>query len=177
MNKLKQGYIHIYTGNGKGKTTAALGQAVRAAGSRLKTFIMMFMKEYPYGEIRALEHLKEWISVERYGSDKFVYEKKQPGKKDIEIAQKALKRAEQVLHSGNYDIVILDEICVCAYFKLIQTKDLIPLLENKPDGVELILTGRYCPKEWIKRADLVTEMTEIKHYYQDGVVARKGIES
>ncbi len=170
-------YIQIYTGNGKGKTTAAIGQAIRAAGNGLKTLIVMFMKNYQYGEIRALKVFEEFITVEQYGDDAFVFRKEPPSEQDIATAHKALNRAREAMLSGEYDIVILDEVCVCTYFKLLTTEDVLPLLDEKPDDVELILTGRYCPDEWIERADLVTEMQEVKHYYQQGVLARKGFES
>ena len=169
--------IQIYTGNGKGKTTAAIGQAVRAAGSKLKSLIVMFMKEFPYGEVRSLKALSDYITIECCGHDKFVLEKRPPSQEDLAIAHRALKRCEQAIHSGEFDVVILDEVCVANYFKLVTVEEVLPLLENKPDGVELILTGRYCPQEWIDRADLVTEMKEVKHYYQQGVIARKGFES
>lgn len=170
-------YIQIYTGNGKGKTTAAIGQAVRAAGSRLKSLIVMFMKDFPYGEVRALKNLNDYIAIERYGNDQFVIEKRPPSESDLATAQEALARAKDAMLSGEFDIVILDEVCVCIYFKLLTVEDLLPLFDEKPDNVELILTGRYCPAAWIERADLVTEMTELKHYYMQGVISRKGFES
>ncbi len=175
MNKPIRRYIQIYTGNGKGKTTAAIGQAIRAAGHGLRTFIVMFMKEHRYGELQSLQHLREWITVEQYGNDNFVFSKQSPGDQDRALARQALKRAREAMLSKQYDIVILDEVCVTTYFKLLD--DVLPLLDEKPDEVELILTGRYCPQEWIEKADLVTEMQEIKHYYQKGVQARKGFES
>lgn len=177
MNQSEKRYIQIYTGNGKGKTTAAIGQAIRAAGSRLRTLIIMFMKDFPYGEVRALQSFSEWIRMERYGNDKFVFAKQPPSDQDKATARKALRRAEEALRGGEFDIVILDEVCVTTYFGLLQPGDVTPLLESKPDSVELILTGRYCPDEWLARADLVTEMREEKHYYQQGVLARKGFES
>jgi cob(I)alamin adenosyltransferase len=106
MAKLERGLIQIYTGNGKGKTTAAIGQAIRAAGSGLKTFIVMFMKDFPYGEVRTLENLSEWITVEQYGNDKFVFDKRPPDEEDISAAGMALKRAREAMLSGKYDIVI-----------------------------------------------------------------------
>jgi cob(I)alamin adenosyltransferase len=177
MTNSNKRFFQIYTGNGKGKTTAALGQTVRAAGSELRTFIVMFMKEYPYGEVRALEHLSEWITIERHGKDDFVYKRELPSDTDKAAIQTGLQHAREAMLGGKYDIVILDEICVCTYFKLIEPMDLLPILDEKPDSVELILTGRYCPQEWIDRADLVTEMQEVKHYYQQGVLSRKGFES
>jgi len=170
-------YIQIYTGNGKGKTTAAVGQAIRAAGHGLKTFIVMFMKNHPYGEIKTLKNLSDWITVEQYGDDDFVFRKEPPSDEDKDTARKALSRAREAMLSGDYDIVILDEICVAVYFGLLGTDDVMPFLEEKPDNVELILTGRYCPDEWIDRVDLVTRMDEIKHYYQKGILAREGFES
>ena len=174
---LEKGYIQIYTGNGKGKTTAALGQALRAAGRGLKTFIVQFMKNSPYGEIKILEQMPNWVTLEYYGNDSFVFSNKAAGETDIYMAQQALHRARKAMSSNKYDIVIMDEICVALFFALLKTQDVLSLLEEKPGNIELILTGRYCPPELIEKADLVTEMQEIKHYYQKGVAARKGIES
>jgi len=174
---LKKGYIQVYTGNGKGKTTAAIGQAVRAAGAGLKTIIIQFMKEYPYSEIVSLNELSKWITVEQYGKDDFVYKGKMPGEEDMAVALRALKRAEDIMLCNEYNIIILDEIIVAIYFKLFPISDVIDLINKKPDNVELILTGRYCPEEIIEIADLVTEMKEIKHYYTKNVLSRKGIES
>lgn len=175
--KLKKGYIQIYTGNGKGKTTAAIGQAVRAAGAGLKTYIIQFMKEYPYSEIISLKILSEWITVEQFGKDDFVYKGKMPGEEDVVAAKAGLRKAEDILLNGDYDLVIFDEILVAIYFKLFTAEDVLNLIRKKSDSTELILTGRYCPEEIIEKADLVTEMNEVKHYYQIGVLSRKGIES
>ena len=176
-NNNNRRYIQIYTGNGKGKTTAAIGQAVRAAGSRMSTLIIMFMKNHPYSEIESLKNLNEWITVEQYGDDEFVLRKQPPSKQDRDIAHQALKRAYDAVIGKQYDIVILDEICVAAYFDLLTVDEVIAIFDDKPDDVELILTGRYCPTEWIDKADLVSEMLEIKHYYNKGILARKGFES
>jgi len=177
MSKLNQGFIHIYTGNGKGKSTAAIGQAVRAAGFGLKTYIVQFMKEYPYNELNSLKYLGEWITIEQFGGDAFVYKKELPGKEEISKALKGLSIAKEKMFSGNYDLVILDEAIVAVYFKLIKTEDLAAFIKQKPGNIELILTGRYCTEELINLADLVTEMKEIKHYYKNGVTSRRGIES
>jgi cob(I)alamin adenosyltransferase len=176
-NKINKGYIQIYTGNGKGKTTAAIGQAVRAAGFGLKTYIVQFMKEYPYSELDSLKHLKEWITIEQFCGDEFVYRKELPDKEEIDKARQGLARAKARMLSGNYDIIILDEICVSIYFGLFTDEEVLTFIKQKPENVEIILTGRYCPDKLIERAELVTEMKEIKHYYQEGVSARKGIES
>lgn len=176
MSGLKKGFIQVYTGNGKGKTTAALGQAIRSSGSGMKSLIIQFMKDFPYGELRALKSLEPLITIEQYGNDTFVFEKRPPEDKEKKEIQRGLKRAQDALLSGEYDLVILDEICVCFYFGLLNLDDVMPLLSMKPENVELILTGRYCPEEILDMADLVTEMREIKHYYQKGITSRKGIE-
>lgn len=177
MNKLQQGFVQIYTGNGKGKSTAAIGQAVRAAGFGLKSYIAQFMKEYPYNELISLKHLSEWIAIEQFAGDDFVYKKELPGEEELGKARNGMLAAKEKMLSSDYDLIILDEVIVAMYFKLIQLKDVIEFIKLKPDNVELILTGRYCPEELIEFADLVTEMKEVKHYYQKGVLTRKGIES
>ena len=177
MQKLKQGFIQIYTGNGKGKTTAAIGQAVRAAGFGLKTYIVQFMKEFPYNELNSLKHLSEWITIEQFGGDEFVYRKEPPGKEELEKAKKGLASAKEKMLSGEFDIIVLDEVCVSIYFGLLNTDDILDFIKEKPANVELILTGRYCPAKLIEKADLVTEMKEVKHYYEKGITSRRGIES
>lgn len=177
MNKLNQGFVQIYTGNGKGKSTAAIGQAVRAAGFGLKTYIAQFMKEYPYNELVSLKHLSEWITIEQFGGDEFVYKKELPGEEELAKAKKGLQTAKEKMFSGEYDIIILDEAIVAIYFKLITTEEIVDFIKSKPENVELILTGRYCPEELIELADLVSEMNEVKHYYQKGITSRRGIES
>ncbi len=177
MKNLEKGYTQVYTGNGKGKTTAALGQALRAAGFGLKSYIIQFMKEYPYSEINSLKNLNEWITIEQSGKDDFVYKKQLPSEEEKSKAREALKNAEDKMLSGNYNIIILDEVLVSIYFKLFTEEEVLSFIEKKPDNVELILTGRYCPDSIINKADLVTEMKEVKHYYSKGVLSRKGIES
>jgi len=177
MNKLEKGFVQIYTGNGKGKSTAAIGQAVRAAGFGLKTYIVQFMKEFPYNELISLKHLSEWIAIEQFGGDEFVYKKELPGEEELVKAKKGLQTAREKMLSGEYDLIILDEAIVAIYFKLIETKELVEFIKIKPENVELILTGRYCPEELVELADLVTEMKEVKHYYQKGITSRRGIES
>lgn len=177
MKKLDEGFIEVYTGNGKGKTTAAIGLAVRAAGYSLRSYIIQFMKEYPYNELNSLALLKKWIEIEQYCLDEFVYRKEPPGKDEIEKAVRGLKAAELKMNSGEFNIIVLDEVCVAIYFGLLKTEWVLDFIGKKPANVELILTGRYCPEEIIQKADLVTEMKEIKHYYQTGVLSRRGIES
>ena len=174
---LNEGYVQVYTGNGKGKTTAAIGLAVRAAGAGLKTFFLQLMKEYPYSEISALKKFKSTIDIVQCGTDDFVYKKEKPPAEEVNKVNACLDEAMQMMKSAEYNIIILDEVLVSIYFGLIQTAKVVEFIEAKPEKVELILTGRYCPEEIIERADLVTEMKEIKHYYAKGVLARKGIES
>ncbi|GBD92984.1 cob(I)yrinic acid a,c-diamide adenosyltransferase [bacterium BMS3Abin05] len=174
-SKLKKGYIQVYTGDGKGKTTAALGLAFRAAGNDFRVYIGQFMKGQEYGELKTAERLAPNIVIEQFGKPTFVHVDKAT-EEDIQAAQNGLARLREVVKGGLYDIVIMDEVNVALYFKLITVEDVLEILENKPASVEIILTGRYAPRELIDRADLVTEMKEIKHYFARGVPARMGIE-
>lgn len=173
--KLKKGYIQVYTGGGKGKTTAALGLALRAAGAGLKVYIGQFIKTGKYNEIKALKKLKRNIKVEQFGRGCFI--NKKPTILDITLAKRGINIVKDVISKGEYDVVILDEINIALYFKLIALKDIIEILKNKPKNMEIILTGRKAPKEILNLAGLVTEMREIKHYYKRGVKARRGIEN
>jgi cob(I)alamin adenosyltransferase len=176
MRKLAKGYVQIYTGNGKGKTTAALGQAFRAMGHGLKTYIGQFMKGQKYGELEAAKMVHPHIKIEQYGKETFVHVQKPPREEDLRMAKEGLEKARVAIFSGNYDIVVLDEIITAHYFELVSLDEMLGMMKSKPEGVELILTGRYAPPELIAAADLVTEMVEVKHYYQKGVIAREGIE-
>jgi cob(I)alamin adenosyltransferase len=171
---LKKGFVQVYTGNGKGKTTAAIGLAIRAAGCGMKVLIAQFMKFQECGEVKALERFDDLITLKKYGQIRFIREK--PVKKDIELAKKGINEVKQMLISGQYDLVILDEINVAEFFKLINIDEIIALIETKPKHVELVLTGRKTDPRIIEKADLVTEMHEVKHYYVNGIKARKGIE-
>lgn len=177
MPGLQKGFIQIYTGNGKGKSTAAIGQAVRAAGAGLNSFIIQFMKEYPYSEIKSLAALGNFIEIEQHCGDDFVLKRELPPSSEIDKADKALLKAKEKMLSGNFDLIILDEVCVAIYFGLLKTDAVLDFMKARPDDVEIILTGRYCPQELTDYADLVTDMHEVKHYYQKGILARKGIES
>jgi cob(I)alamin adenosyltransferase len=171
----ERGLIQIYTGHGKGKTTAALGQAMRAAGQGLKVYIIQFMKGWPYyGELDTVGHHPN-ITLKQFGRPDYV-DKEKPEPQDVRMAEEALEHARDIVMSGRYDLVILDEINVALEWKLISLEDVLSLLDQKPEGVELILTGRYAHPEVIARADLVTEMHEIKHPYQKGIISRRGIE-
>jgi len=167
------GYIHLYTGNGKGKTTAAMGLAIRAMGAGKKVFMGQFVKGMHYSELDALKNFRA-MELKQYGLDCFIVNK--PAQKDIDAARKGLADVEDRIVHGGYDLVILDEICIALYYKLFDIEDVKRLLEKRPSEMEIVLTGRYAPTPLYEMADLVTEMTEIKHYYQKGVEGRKGIE-
>jgi cob(I)alamin adenosyltransferase len=152
-----KGYVQVYTGDGKGKTTAALGLALRASGHGMRTYIGQFMKGQHYGELDALRD-HPYITIEQYGDVRCI-RREEVTPDHVAQAQRGLERAREAMLSGQYDIVVLDEV-----------------LDERPERVEVILTGRRAPQELIERADLVTEMREIKHYYQQGVLAREGIE-
>ncbi|MRT94316.1 cob(I)yrinic acid a,c-diamide adenosyltransferase [Ancylomarina sp. 16SWW S1-10-2] len=169
-----KGYIHVYTGNGKGKTTAAFGLALRAIGAGKKVYIGQFVKGLVYSEVKASRQFLPNITVEQYGIDCFI--EKAPTQIDIDVARKGLEKVSKIISSAKYDVVILDEATIAIYFKLFSVEELIELLKKKPDETEIIITGRYAPTELIEIADLVSEMKEIKHYYTKGVEAREGIE-
>jgi len=167
------GYIHLYTGNGKGKTTAALGLALRAVGAGKKVFIAQFVKGMHYAELDALKRLPE-IELKQYGLDCFIVN--QPTQDDIDAARKGLDEVAKIIAQNKFEIVILDEICIALFYHLFEIDQVLTILNTKPVETEIILTGRYAPAELYEIADLVTEMTEIKHYYTKGIKARKGIE-
>ncbi len=167
------GYVHVYTGNGKGKTTAAFGLAMRAAGRGKSVCIIQFMKpDEGYGE--QVSARKLGIEVYPFGTRRFV-NKNNPSTEDVERAKNALAFAREKM-KYNYDLLILDEVNVAIDFRLISLEEVLSLMDALPENTELILTGRYAPKEIIERADLVTEMREVKHYFAKGVMAREGIE-
>ena len=168
------GYVHVYTGDGKGKTTAAIGLAVRAAGHDRWTYIGQFMKGQEYGELAALEHLPQ-ITIEQYG-DEGCIRKEEVTEQHVEHAVAGLARSREAMLSGKYHIIVLDEVNVALWFGLLREDDVLSLMDQRPKHVELVLTGRRAPQALLDRTDLVTEMQEVKHYYADGIVARKGIE-
>ena len=171
---LEKGYIQVYTGNGKGKTTAALGLTLRAACAGCKVFMGQFLKGQDYSELKAAQYLP-CLEMEQFGDLHFI--SGEPSPEDKADAEKGLARMKDVLASGEYDVVVFDEINTALYFKLVSVADVLAVLDKKPDKTEVVLTGRYAPSEIIDRADLVTEMTEIKHYYNAGAEARTGIEN
>ena len=168
-------YVHVYTGNGKGKSTASFGLALRAAGAGLSTYIAQFAKGMPCSELVALERFADCITIRQFGRDRFITGV--PAAADTLRAGNGFLEVQNIIHSGRYDIVILDEINVATFLQLIPVDHLLNLIAHKPPQVELVCTGRYADPRVIACADLVTEMREVKHYYQTGVQARTGIEN
>ncbi|MCK4423696.1 MAG: cob(I)yrinic acid a,c-diamide adenosyltransferase [Candidatus Omnitrophica bacterium] len=173
-----KGYIQVYTGDGKGKTTAALGLVMRALGAGLRVYIGQFMKKGSYSEFKFLSDLKKNIKeydikIEQFGAKRFIGRK--PAADDKQAAIKGFKRIKEVIDKGKYDLIILDEINVVLHYKLLPIEEVVSVLKDKPAALELILTGRYAPAKIIKAADLVTEMKQQKHYYKK-IRARQGIE-
>jgi cob(I)alamin adenosyltransferase len=169
-----KGYIHVYTGNGKGKTTAALGLALRAVGAGKKVFFAQFVKGKPYSEMVAIEKFIPGITIKQYGLGCFIIEK--PTEADIRAARKGLIEVADILKSEKYNVVVLDEATIALYYQLFSIDEFLEVLKNKNPETEIVITGRYDPKKLIELADLVTEMKEVKHYYTKGIEARKGIE-
>jgi cob(I)alamin adenosyltransferase len=169
-----KGYVQVYTGDGKGKTTAALGLALRAAGAGLKVFFVQFIKGQMYSEHIALDRLSDDITIKQYGRNCFI--KDEPDAEDVRIAKEGLSEIREVILSGMYQVIVLDEANVAVHYKLFSVEDLLDIIRIKPDDVELVITGRDADPKIIEAADLVTEMKEVKHYYQKGVIARDGIE-
>ncbi len=172
MNK---GYVHLYTGNGKGKTTAALGLALRALGAGLRVHIIQFLKAGGSSEFTALKRFEEQATVAHFGREGFIIG--EPDEEDKKLGQEGLNAARDAILSDKYDVIILDEAALAASGRIIAPDDLVDLIKSKPAHVELVITGRNATARLINAADLVTEMREVKHYYTQGVQARKGIES
>jgi len=175
LPKTDRGLVMVITGNGKGKTTAAFGQALRAIGQGYHVFVVQFMKGRKYGEFIAAQKYLPNLTIRRCGLDSFVM-RDNPAAIDIEMAQKGLAAAQKAIESGKYDMVILDEANVAIDFKLISLPDVIELIKNKPAYMDIILTGRYAPAEITELADTVSEIQEVKHHYNAGIKDRAGIE-
>lgn len=172
---LDKGLVQVYTGNGKGKTSAAFGAALRAVGQGMKVYIIQFIKGgFDYGELHSVKHLPN-LKLTAFGRGRFITEATPP-KEDLQKAREGFELAEKVVDSGEYDIVVLDEINVVINLKMISVDKVVKLVKSKPKHVELILTGRNAPAQIIEVADLVTEMKEVKHPYAQGTPSRKGIE-
>jgi len=168
------GYVQIYTGDGKGKTTAAIGLAIRALGAGWRVFIAQFLKSGAYSEHKALAQFSDHLTIKTYGRNVFI--KGKPEDEDRRLAQKAYEEIFEVVASGRYRLVILDEANVAVHYGLISVDQILELIHGRAAGVELVITGRYAHPRLIDRADLVTEMREVKHYFARGIKARKGVE-
>jgi len=174
VGSFEKGTIQLYTGNGKGKTTAALGAALRAIGHGKRVAMIQFMKGRLYGELEAAKRLAGF-TIEQHGRDEFV-DRADPAPVDRELAAGGWRRAEELVRDDALDMLILDEINVAVAFGLIEIESVLSFMKNKPERLELILTGRYAPERMIELADTVTEMREIRHHFNRGVAARRGIE-
>jgi len=173
MAKLEKAYVQVYTGEGKGKTTAAIGLAMRAIGAGLKVFILQFIKMGEYSEIKSLRKFPEDITIEQFGCGCFTGK---PAHEDILPAQAGLERVKEIISSGKYDVVILEEANVAVKKNLFSEQDLLDIIDLRPPTVELVITGRGATTKVIDKANLVTEMIPIKHYFKEGIKARIGIE-
>lgn len=174
--KTFRGMIQVYTGNGKGKTTAALGLALRAAGHGLRTYIGQFLKGQPTGEIPASKKLAPLIRIEQFGRRGFLRVTDKPGDEDVNRARRGLRASLEAMLSGEFRIVVLDEINTAVHFKILEEQEVLDFLAKKPADIEVVLTGRYATPAILEKADLVTEMKDLKHYFDRGVKAREGIE-
>ena len=170
----EDGYVHVYTGDGKGKTTAALGLALRAAGAGARVFIAQFAKGRPTAELVSLSRLCDLITIKQYGRSGFIVGEPEP--EDIEAAQHGLQQSQQAIVSGEYSLVILDEANVAVDLGLFSTEALLQAVDSKPKHIEIVITGRNADQRVLDCADLVTEMRQVKHYHTKGVKARRGIE-
>ncbi len=172
-----EGRVQVYTGNGKGKTTAALGLAVRAACSGCRVFIGQFMKGGDYGELRLPEHFPGLITMEQFGTPRLICRGETPGDEDLEKAAMGVSRMISAVSGDEYRLVIADELNVTVHLGLLTPADAMRIVHARAAGVELVITGRYAPREILDAADLITEMNEVRHYYAvEGLAARKGIE-
>ena len=173
--RLERGLVQVYTGDGKGKTSAAFGLALRAIGRGLRVYVIQFIKGgFDYGELHIMHELPNF-ELKAFGRGKFITEMP-PTDEDVKLAKEALELAKEVVNSDEYDVVILDEVNVAINLKLVDVNEVVDLIRGKPEHVELVLTGRNALPEIIEVADLVTEMKEIKHPYTKGIPPRKGIE-
>ncbi|MDY0062828.1 MAG: cob(I)yrinic acid a,c-diamide adenosyltransferase [Myxococcota bacterium] len=168
--------VQIYTGDGKGKTTAAFGLLLRAVGHGLGVFVGQFMKSYPYGELAGAQLLGERVVIEQLGSPECLPWREQPAAVDVDLARAGLRRCRERMRSGEYALVVLDEALVAVHFRLLTEADLLAFLDERPPLVEVVLTGRWATPALVARADLVTELREVKHPYTRGWPARDGIE-
>ncbi len=174
MQPSRNGLVHLYTGDGKGKTTAAIGLAVRAMGAGRRVFFGQFIKGREYSELKALRRFGDDIRVEQFGRGCFIRGK--PSPEDVSVARAGLDVCARVMAGGRYALVILDEVCVAIHVGLLEEECVLDAVDGRAEGVEVVLTGRFASGRLVDAADLVTRMEEVKHYYASGVPAREGIE-
>lgn len=174
MVDVDRGYLQVYTGDGKGKTTAAIGLAMRAVGAGFRVFIAQFVKGMDYSELKTLQRFGDQLTLKQYGTGCFIV--REPSPEDIRAARRGLEEVREVLHSGQYDLVIMDEANIATFYRLFTVDELLEAIGSRAPGVEVVVTGRRADPRLLDAADLVTEMKEIKHYYSCGVPARDGIE-
>ncbi len=172
---MERGYVQVYTGDGKGKTTAALGLALRAAGAGLRVFIAQFAKGTGSSELAALARLAPLVEVRQYGTGRFITDA--PSEADIAAACRGLAAVREAIQSGAWDVIVLDEANIATWFRLFSVDELLALIELAGGRMEIVITGRRADPRVIERADLVTEMRDIRHYQARGVAARTGIET
>ncbi len=173
--KMERGLVQVYTGDGKGKTTAAVGLAMRAIGKGFDVYMVQFLKGRPYGELETAKRLSPDFTLVQSGLDSFV-KRGEPSEEDLRLAAEGLELAREAIMSGRYDIVILDEVSVAVDLGVLGVEEVLPLIDDRPPGVELVLTGRNAPAEFLERADTITEMKCVRHCYDAGVPMREGIE-
>jgi cob(I)alamin adenosyltransferase len=169
-----KGYVQVYTGDGKGKTTAAIGLAIRALGAGWRVFMAQFLKSGEYSEHKALAQFSDHLTIRTYGRNVFL--KGEPEEEDRRLAQEAYQEIAEIVASGRHRLVILDEANVALHYGLITVDQILDLIDRRAEGVELLITGRYAHSRLIERADLVTEMSGVKHYFDRGIKARVGVE-
>lgn len=170
---MDKGYIHVYTGNGKGKTTAALGIAVRGVSAGEKVFFAQFIKGMAYSELKSQDFMPNF-KIQQFGKNCFIYN--DPTEEDVKLARNGLESCKEILKSGEYDIVVLDELNIAIYYNLFTVEEVIETIKSRASHVEVIITGRYADDKLIEIADLVTDMKEVKHYYMQGIESRRGID-
>ena len=169
-----KGYVQVYTGDGKGKTTAAIGLAIRALGAGWRVFCAQVLKAGEYSEHKALAQFSDHLTIKTYGRNVFI--KGEPEEEDRRLAQEAYQEIAEIVASGRHRLVILDEANVAVHYGLITVDQILDLIDRRAEGVELLITGRYAHSRLIERADLVTEMRGVKHYFDRGIKARVGVE-
>ncbi len=170
---MKKGYLQVYTGTGKGKTTAAFGTAMRTVLHGGKVYFAQFIKASKTAELLVPDHFSNF-TIGQFGEGRFI--EGEPSGEDIKLAEEGLLRCSDAMSSGEFDLVVMDEVCVAIHYGLLDPAAVIAAAGSRFPSTEVICTGRYAPEELIEAADLVTEMRKVKHYFDSGVRAREGIE-